>query len=188
MSKPNHREKILLAGYAVFHEQGFHNSGVQDVVDYAGVPKGSFYNHFKSKEALGLEVMEYVWEGGDQMRAELKAEGVSAIERIDRHIAAAGYDKNGCLIGNFSSELAVADKFRSRLKEMYNMWISEVADCIKEGQKDGTVRNDDPAKNMAEFIVEGIEGAKLKAKVELDPAVIKRFRKSIRLFLSPKES
>lgn len=184
MSKQNHREKILLAGFAVFHEQGFHNSGVQDVVDHAGVPKGSFYNHFKSKDDLGLEVMEYYWEGGSKMRAELQAEGVPVIKRIDRHIAAAGYDKNGCLIGNFSSELAVSDKFRSRLTELYKIWVSEVADCIKEGQKDGTVRDDETAKNLAEFIVEGIEGAKLKAKVELDPNVIKRFRKSIRLFLS----
>jgi len=42
---------------AVFHEFGYHASGVQAVVDHAGVPKGSFYNHFKSKEALFSEAV-----------------------------------------------------------------------------------------------------------------------------------
>lgn len=183
MPKPNHRDKILSAGLAVFHEQGFHGCGVQDVVDHAGVPKGSFYNHFKSKYALGLEVLECYWEAGGAARTALQAGGVPALKRIDRHLAALGYDKNGCLIGNFSSELASSDQFRLRLSELYKTWISEVAACILEGQKDGTIRNDDKAVNLAEFVVEGFEGAKLKAKVERDPAVLNRYRKSIRLFL-----
>lgn len=183
MPKPNHREKILSAGLAVFHEQGFHGSGIQDVVDHAGVPKGSFYNHFKSKDALGLEVLEKFWEAGINTRMELQAAGVAPLKRIDRYLAAVGYDRNGCLIGNFSGELAGSEAFRSRLSELYEAWITAIAACIREGQKDGTVRNDDRAVNLAEFVVEGLEGAKLKAKVEQEPAVIKRYRKSIQLFL-----
>ena len=183
MSKPSHRDKILSAGLAVFHEQGFHNSGIQDVVDHAGVPKGSFYNHFKSKNALGLEVLENYWEAGGVARTELRAARVAPLTRIDRYIAAVGYDKNGCLIGNFSSELAGFDEFRSRLSELYKDWIAEFAACIRDGQKDGTIRNDDKPENLAEFVIEGLEGAKLKAKVEQEPAVIKRYRKSTRLFL-----
>lgn len=183
MPKPNNREKILSAGLAVFHKQGFHATGVQDVVDHAGVPKGSFYNHFKSKDALGLEVLESYWKAGGGARTELQTAGIAPLERIDRHLAAAGYDENGCLIGNFSSELTGSDEFRSRLSELYKVWVSEVAACIREGQEDGTLRRDDRAENLAEFIIEGLEGAKLKAKVERDPAVLKRYRNSIRLFL-----
>ncbi|MEP3276818.1 MAG: TetR family transcriptional regulator C-terminal domain-containing protein [Stappiaceae bacterium] len=183
MPKPSHREKILSSGLAVFHEQGFHGCGIQEVVNHAGVPKGSFYNHFKSKEAFGLEVLESYWQAGGGARAELQAAGVAPLKRIDRHLVAVGYDKNGCLIGNFSSELAGSDDFRSHLSKLYKTWISEVAACIKEGQKDGTIRDDDRAENLAEFVVEALEGAKLKAKVEREPAVLKRYRKSIRLFL-----
>ena len=39
----------------MFHTRGFNGCSVQDIVDAAGVPKGSFYNHFDSKEALGVE-------------------------------------------------------------------------------------------------------------------------------------
>ncbi len=183
MSKQNHRNKILAAGLAVFHEHGFNGSGVQDVVSFAGVPKGSFYNHFKSKEALGLEVLDAYWEAGTEGRDVLRASGVPPLKRIDRHLTLFGYDKNGCLVGNFSAELAGIDEIRYRLAELYETWIDEVAICIREGQLDGTIRDDDKAANLAEFVVEGIEGAKLKAKIDQDPGAVNRYRKSIRLFL-----
>lgn len=183
MPKQNHKEKILNAGVAVFYKQGFHGSGVQDVVDHAEVPKGSFYNHFKSKEALGLEVLDTYWSASNDARNELRAPGVSPLNRIDRHLAGLGYDKNGCLIGNFSAELAGIDQFRSRLARLFKSWRAEVAACIEEGQQDGSIRNDAKATNLAEFVVEGMQGAQLKAKIEQDPAVIKRYRNSIRLFL-----
>ena len=170
MAKPNHRSKILSAGLAVFHARGFHGSGIQDVVDHAGVPKGSFYNHFKSKDALGLEVLNYYWETNAGMRLALRESGVPALSRIDRHIAAAGYDENGCLIGNFSGELAASDTFRPRLSTLYKAWIADVAACIQDGQNEGTIRQDDSAESLAEFIIDGLEGAKLKAKVDRDPA------------------
>ena len=92
MPKPNHRDKILNAGLEVFHEHGFHFTGVQNIVDQAGVPKGSFYNHFKSKEALGLEVLDTYWSAGSAARSELQATGTAPLKRIDRHLAAFGYD------------------------------------------------------------------------------------------------
>ena len=183
MPKPNHRNKILNAGLEVFYEHGFHGSGVQDVVDQAGVPKGSFYNHFKSKEALGLEVLDTYWSAGSAARSELQATGTAPLKRIDRHLAAFGYDKNGCLIGNFCAELAGIEEFRTRIAELFQSWRAEVATCIREGQEDGTIRDDAKAENLAEHIVEGIQGAQLKAKIEQDPAVVSRYRKSILLFL-----
>lgn len=183
MPKPNHRNKILSAGLAVFHEQGFHGCGIQDVVDHAGVPKGSFYNHFKSKDALGLEVLETYWENSAETRTVLLDSEVPPLTRIDRHLAAAGYDEKGCLIGNFSGELAGSNLFRRRLSKLYKTWISGVAACILDGQKDGSIRNDDSAENFAEFVIEGLEGAKLKAKVDRDPSVLERYRKSIHLLL-----
>jgi len=184
MAKPNHRNKILDAGLEVFYEYGFHGSGVQDVVDQAGVPKGSFYNHFKSKEALGLEVLETYWNAGNDARAELRSTNKAPLKRIDRHLAALGYDKNGCLIGNFSAELAGIDEFRSRISELFKSWRSELAVSIREGQEDGSIRDDAKAEDLAEFIVQGMQGAQLKAKIEQDPAVVARYRKSIQLFLT----
>ncbi|MFK7964908.1 MAG: TetR family transcriptional regulator C-terminal domain-containing protein [Burkholderiaceae bacterium] len=183
MSKSNDREKLLAAGLSVFHEQGFHGSGIQDVVKRAGVPKGSFYHYFESKNALGLAVLNGFWEAGHTARQKLQAGGPGALKRIDDYLAAAGYDDNGCLIGNFGSELAAVEEFRSRLMEIHEIRLSALTACIEEGQKDGTIRDDDKALSLAEFVIAGLEGAKLRAKVERAPAILKRYRRSIQLFL-----
>jgi TetR/AcrR family transcriptional repressor of nem operon len=57
MAKPNLREEILTAGLATLHGRGFNATSVQDITEAAGVPKGSFYNHFASKEDLGAAVV-----------------------------------------------------------------------------------------------------------------------------------
>ena len=57
MPRASVREQLVNSALEVFHARGFNGSGVQDIVDAAGVPKGSFYNHFESKEALGVQVV-----------------------------------------------------------------------------------------------------------------------------------
>ena len=49
MPKPSHREKLLHVGMQVVHERGFGGASVRDIVQAAGVPQGSFTNHFASK-------------------------------------------------------------------------------------------------------------------------------------------
>ena len=58
MARQNTREQIVQAGLKCLVEKGFNGVGVQDITTTAGVPKGSFYNHFESKEALGAEIVE----------------------------------------------------------------------------------------------------------------------------------
>lgn len=43
----------------IIHRKGFNHAGLQEILTAAGVPKGSFYNHFKSKEDFGLQVIAY---------------------------------------------------------------------------------------------------------------------------------
>jgi len=57
------RQKIVSAAFDRFHALGYTACGVQEIVDAAGVPKGSFYNYFKAKELLAVEVLGTYWEG-----------------------------------------------------------------------------------------------------------------------------
>ena len=89
MAKPNVRERLLEAGVEIFHRCGFNGCGVQEITEAAGVPKGSFYNHFASKEALGAAVLDRYW----QQRAGavvhmLEDNEVRPCERLRRHFAA----------------------------------------------------------------------------------------------------
>jgi TetR/AcrR family transcriptional repressor of nem operon len=183
MMKQNHSNQILSAAVEVFHERGFHNSGTQDIVTRAGVSKGSFYNHFKTKDALGLAVLDYYWESHQASLKLLRAPDQAPLERIENYFNSIAYDDKGCIIGNFSSELSGSDEFRARLVEVFRGWVSEIATCIADGQKDGTIRDNDDATVLAEFVTVSYEGAILKAKVDRDPAVLERFRHSILSFL-----
>src|ERR1700740_3028853 len=53
--KPNVRERLLETGLRILHERGFNATGVQDITEAAGVPKGAFYNHFEGKEDSGAK-------------------------------------------------------------------------------------------------------------------------------------
>src|SRR5215813_5667914 len=89
MARANVRERLLDAGVEIFHRRGFNGCGVQEITEAAGVPKGSFYNHFESKEALGAAVLDRYW----QMRAGtslplLEDAGVRPRERLQRYFSA----------------------------------------------------------------------------------------------------
>ncbi len=179
MPRPSHKDKIVDAGLAVFHEHGYHASGVQTVVDHAGVPKGSFYNHFKSKEDLGLEVLKAYWRQSEDMRAALRDSNQSPLDRIEAHLTAFNVTQAGCLVGNFTSEMASEPEFRQALQDVYKSWIADFEACISEGQADGSIRNDETAKSLGEFVVTALEGSVLKRKLEEDERTLVKFRKTI---------
>ena len=183
MPRPSNKDQIIQSGLAVFHEFGYHASGVQAVVDHAGVPKGSFYNHFRSKEDLGLEVLNAYWHQSKDMRAALRASDQPPLDRVDAHLAAFSVTQSGCLVGNFTSEMANEPQFREALQNVYAIWIADFEACIAEGQKDGSIRNDETAKALAEFIVTALEGSVLKRKLEKDGQTLINFRKTMLLFL-----
>ena len=111
MPKPSHREKLLHVGMQVVHERGFGGASVRDIVQAAGVPQGSFTNHFTSKEAFGLEVIDlYFANACELMRRTLRNDELAPLQRLRAYIDV-GSDtgsedstKNGCLFGNFTAE------------------------------------------------------------------------------------
>src|SRR5208337_873634 len=111
MAKPSNREKILTEGLRVVHERGFAGASVRDIVQAAGVPQGSFTNHFASKEAFGLEILDLYFANSRAVISEtLRNDSLPPLERlgawIDTNKARLNRDsmRNGCLFGNFTAE------------------------------------------------------------------------------------
>ena len=137
MARPNVREKIVDAGLKILIEKGFNGCGVQDITAAAGVPKGFFYNHFESKEALGAEVVERYGRDNPR-RAGLADTSVPALqrlrahfERLDESLHQRAEFGRGCLLGNFSAELAGQSQLiRSRLADLYTAWSTDIAAVI----------------------------------------------------------
>jgi len=174
MTKPNLREIILDAGLKAFHQQGYNATGVLDITRAAGVPKGSFYHYFESKEALGAEVVERYGFNGTR-RLVLADQSIAPKERLRLYFSGlndmfSGKDFiHGCLLGNLSAELGDSSPLiRARLAAVYEVWTDAIAAAIGDGQADGSIRSVFPAADLAVLILDSWEGAVLRARVAKD--------------------
>ena len=142
-------ERLLAAGdLELFLRQGFNGTGIQQITDQAGVPKGSFYNHFTSKEALRAPPSSTLLYSGHSLSSwqRLAAHGrLSEPMAAIRHVFAAMLDyheragcASGCLIGNLAAEMAPASKLcRKRLLAAQLAWRERLAELIRAGQEPG---------------------------------------------------
>jgi TetR/AcrR family transcriptional repressor of nem operon len=167
----------------VFTERGFNASSVQDITDAAGVPKGSFYNHFKSKEALAAEIVTAYGEGTTD-RGILTDRGVPALTRLKKHFAALNdyfsSCTDGCLVGKFMAEVSNdTPEIRARLIEVLERWGEQLSSAIADGQREGSIRKDLKADDLAAFLIDAYEGAILRTRVEKGPRALKSFVKIV---------
>jgi TetR/AcrR family transcriptional repressor of nem operon len=186
MPKPNVRDQLITASLATLHRKGFNATSVQDITEAAGVPKGSFYNHFDSKEALGVEVVRLYGQWADELRASAGAAGLPPLERIRREFAAL-VDANvqaefacGCMLGNFSTELsAQSEPIRQAVSAAYAAWAADLQAQLEQAQLSGDLPAGDSAAELAQAIIDAWQGAVLRSKAEQSRAPLDRFMKTL---------
>jgi TetR/AcrR family transcriptional repressor of nem operon len=184
MPKPSHREKLLHVGMQVVHERGFGGASVRDIVQAAGVPQGSFTNHFASKEAFGLEVIGlYFANAQDNIRDTLRNDDLPPLQRlrlyIDNGKNRLNQDsmKNGCLFGNFTAEASdSSEPIRERLVAVFGAVQSAVAYCLRAAVKAGEISPATDCDEIAGFVVSSLQGANLLAKAQRSPVPVERFK------------
>ncbi len=111
MSKETTRRTLLETGKRIFLERGYSNAGIETILQAAGVPKGSFYYYFGSKEEFGLEVLSYfaaeIVANFERCQADATK---SPLERLRAYFEdvcvrlESRECRNGCLVGNLSQE------------------------------------------------------------------------------------
>jgi TetR/AcrR family transcriptional repressor of nem operon len=185
MPKPSHREKLLAAGLHVVLEQGYCGASVRDIVQAAGVPQGSFTNHFKSKEAFCLEVLERYFDLVRQnIEKTLRNEATAPLKRLRawvdlqiRYLEQAGM-RNGCLIGNYGVEASDhSETIRERLVEIFEEIHESVLYCLKAAVAVGELSTSADCDELAHFLYASLHGAILQSKVERSSAPLKLFKK-----------
>ena len=183
MPKPSHREKLLHVGMQVVHERGFGGASVRDIVQAAGVPQGSFTNHFTSKEAFGLEVIGlYFANASETMRRTLRNDDLPPLQRLRAYIDDGkdgdGQDmRNGCLFGNFTAEANdCGDPIRLRVVEAFAEVQASIAYCLRAAVKAGEIAPSTDCDEVAAFILASAQGARLLAKAQRSPLPIERFK------------
>lgn len=183
MEKKDTRAGIISIGMELISLYGYNATGIDAVLKKAGVPKGSFYHYFGSKEEFGLAVIDHFAElYTRKLDTFLGDKKVSPLKRICNYLEheLAGLAENqctkGCLIGNLAQELADQnERFRARLDEIFRAWKERFAACLREGQRSGEIAKGIKPAVMAGFILSGWEGAILRAKLMKSPEPLRDF-------------
>ena len=181
------REALLEAGLRVVHARGLAATGVRDIAVAAGAPQGSFTNHFRSKEAFGILVLDRYAERIDAiMRETLGDESVAPAERLKAYfdrIAASAAEaqwRRGCMVPDLAGEIAFHDDaLRARLVAVLaqqSAQFERVARLLRPG-------DEQEAADLAGFLLAAWHGTLLRMKVERNASALDRFRRMLATLL-----
>ena len=171
----------------VVQERGFGGASVRDIVRAAGVPQGSFTNHFASKEAFCLEVLDLYYKDVKAMiQRTLRNDSRPPLERLRAFVDAQikyldriGW-RNGCLIGNFSAEASEhSEIIRKRIVQIFEEMRDSVAYCLRAAVKTGELARESECDELGGFLIASLQGAILESKAERSAVPIERFKRLI---------
>jgi len=170
------RAALIRSGTEVLTEQGFSGAGIDSILKRVGVPKGSFYYYFDSKEAFGRAILaHYGAYFAHKLDCHLGNTTLAPLRRIEAFVADAragmarhGY-RRGCLVGNLGQEVGrLPESFRDRLQGILADWQQRLARCLEEAREAGELSPAADCQRLAEAFWIGWEGAVMRARLEAD--------------------
>jgi TetR/AcrR family transcriptional repressor of nem operon len=191
-TKSNTREEIIRKGAELIHSQGYKATGIQQILDVVGVPKGSFYFYFKSKDDFGRAVIDHFTETiGAIFTGYLRDTRITPLARLNKLLNnyESAFKRSGatlgCPIGNLSLELADAnEELRKCLQVAVEGCIAQIEFCLEEAKHSGQLPSEMNTADTARLIFHGLEGAILHMKVVKSIEPIRTFRRYLSAFLT----
>ncbi|MCF3963278.1 TetR/AcrR family transcriptional regulator [Streptomyces fuscigenes] len=171
MARRGLREELVEAAVLQFHTYGYNGAGVKDITDAAGAPKGSFYNHFPSKEALAVVALERY--GAGRGLEALTDPSVDPLLRLRQHFEFhrdehldLGFSR-GCLIGTFATDIADhSDTLREAVRVSLERWSDALATAIGQAREAGLVGEAVEPATTARFLLNAWEGTLISARTD----------------------
>jgi TetR/AcrR family transcriptional repressor of nem operon len=168
----NTRQHIIDIGYGIIAGKGFSGVGLSEILSSAGVPKGSFYHYFESKEQYGQALLEHYFAsylaGIDDL---LATPGKSGRERLmlywQRWVQAHSEqcEVQRCLVVKLAAEVSdLSDAMRITLRDGTDRIVARLTACIESGIADGSIPPLDAAAT-AQMLYQLWLGASLLAKL-----------------------
>ncbi len=175
-------------GIALFRKQGYHNTSAADIVDTIGIPKGTFFGMFQTKEEYAIEVLQRYIDNTIEIIDLLLYQNasISASKRISQfYVALSKYYTAegcayGCLLNTLTSEVAgYNDAFGTLVRKGHAQILRKIEPCIREAQAAGDFRTDIDSYELTYFIHTSYDGATLKMKGERDEKALAIFLKTL---------
>lgn len=180
--KEFNRESLLKQGVVFFMNQGYHGTGLQEILDAVNVPKGSFYNYFSSKEEFGAAVIQhYIEPFISRLSAHLEQSSSDALGAIRRYFDELIVEleenqfKGGCLLGSLMGEIgSTSDVCQQSLQSAIARYRDLLQSGLAQAQQQGSVRTDKTSAEMADLLINAWQGALLRMQIEKSSAPVKQ--------------
>jgi TetR/AcrR family transcriptional repressor of nem operon len=178
------REALIDNSIEALRVRGYNALGVKEIADAAGMPKGSFYNHFESKEDFAVAAIEKYLAGAIRISLETLAdEKRTAYERILRlYETRIRFEKTrlktlpGCLLSTMAQEMAgTSEKVRAASARAMREMVRLVADCVAKAVTAGEIHPPLNADKTADYLEMAWRGALLFARAERGAEPLKNF-------------
>jgi TetR/AcrR family transcriptional regulator, transcriptional repressor for nem operon len=174
---PSTRDHLINVGLERMRKFGYGATGIQEILDTAEVPKGSFYHHFNSKEEFAVAVLErYVALEGEHCEQVFANTRQAPLKRLRLYfedlIRTAGQSApiHGCLAVAGTSTL-----LQERLSSSFKLWQSVIATVLQEAIDRGDLPKSTKAEPLAGFILNSWEGALLRSQADKNDTALKHF-------------
>ena len=171
------KQRLIDTGMGMLLKHGYHDLGVQALLDATSTPKGSFYHHFRDKEDFVLQAIDqYMGHVHAGLDACLLDKSLSPLKRVRRFFEmtqqvyqSQGY--MGCLLGGLGQELSgVSDVFRHKVENCLSQIASRLAECLEAARNAGEIPSDSKPQQLASLLVDCWEGATLRSRLRGDAA------------------
>jgi TetR/AcrR family transcriptional regulator, transcriptional repressor for nem operon len=175
MAKQTTRENLIDVGLKLIRSAGYTATGINQILEAADIPKGSFYHHFSTKDEFVMEVVRR-YAAGEQERWErlLDDSNLSPLKKLRRYFkdliavyGSKGGPIAGCLLGNLSLEVAgQKTEIRDLLGQAFDGWQNAIAKTIREAVEKQELPKTTKPDDLAALLVNNWEGAQVRAKTE----------------------
>lgn len=193
MSKAaNTRLTILQKAFELIYTKGYQTTSIDEIIATTKVTKGAFYYHFKTKDEMGIAIIEEILKPTMQEHFIKPTENTqNPIEDFYNMISYLLLEdpflqvKYGCPVGNLTQEMTPWNtKFSEALSELINLWKSTIIKAIEKGKEQGLIRKDVVGEQVAFFILSGYWGIRNFGKIENDKSVYVVYLEEFKKYLN----
>ncbi|WP_343617853.1 TetR/AcrR family transcriptional regulator [Flavobacterium sp.] len=193
MSKAaNTRLTILHKAFELIYTKGYQTTSIDEIIATTQVTKGAFYYHFKTKDEMGVAIIEEILKPTMQEHFIKPTENSrNPIEDFYNMISYLLLEdpflqtQYGCPVGNLTQEMAPWNtKFSRALTELVNLWKEKIVKAIEKGQEQGLIRKDVVGEQVAFFILSGYWGIRNFGKLHNDKKVYLVYLQEFKKYLN----
>ena len=187
MNKKTGKEEIFVNSMGIIIRKGYNNTGLTEIIKASGIPKGSFYNYFKSKEDYGLQLLDFfadkIFSHIESYKNNTELSPLNQLHHFFDDFLKYYQESDfmgGCPIGNFAQELGdINENFREKTESIFQKIVEIVSFFLIEAKKQSYIDENIDEYAISNSILNYWQGTLLRLKVSKDSQHYENFLKNI---------